>query len=77
MKTKPVAAILAVALALTVTACRPADAHGTITAREHHGKWRFLVVRQPDGHTIKFRVGLLSNEWRHCHIGKHYPECSQ
>lgn len=69
-------AALAAGLAITATACRPADAHGTITRREHHGKWRFLTVREPSGHTVRFRVGVLSHEWRHCHLGKHYPECA-
>jgi hypothetical protein len=72
---KPAAVALAAGLTLTVTACQPADTHGTVTARIHHGKWRYLAVRQPDGRTVKFRVGLLSGAWKHCHVGEPYPEC--
>lgn len=66
------AGVLAVLVPLT--ACDP-PAYGTVTARIHHGKWRYLAVRQPDGRTVKFRVGLFSSEWRHCHVGEPYPEC--
>jgi hypothetical protein len=65
----------ALAALMPLTACQPADTHGTVTARIHHGKWRYLAVRQPDGRTVKFRVGLFSSEWRHCHVGEPYPEC--
>lgn len=75
MNVKPASAALAVALTLTQAACEPADTHGTVAARIHHGKWRYLAVRQDDGRTVKFRVGLFSSEWRHCHVGEPYPEC--
>lgn len=65
----------ALAVLAALTACQ-ADTQGTVTARIHHGKWRYLVVRQADGHTIKFRVGLFSGEWRHCHVGEPYPQCT-
>ena len=74
MNLKPAAVALAAGLTLALTACEP-PAHGTVTARIHHGKWRYLAVRQDDGRTVKFRVGLFSSEWRHCHVGEPYPEC--
>jgi len=72
------AAGLAVALvALTsLPACLP-DTHGSVTARIHHGKWRYLAVRQADGRTVKVRVGLFSRAWRHCHTGDPYPQCGR
>lgn len=69
------AALAGVAVLVPLSACQP-DAHGTVTARIHHGKWRFLAVRQADGRTVKFRVGVLSHEWRHCHVGDQYPACA-
>src|SRR5262245_50716996 len=67
-------AVIALAALLPVTACLPSDANGTVTARIHRGKWRYLVI-QADGRTVKFRVGLFDRAWRHCHVGDPYPQC--
>lgn len=68
-------AALAVILAVSLAACQ--DTQGAVTARIHHGKWRYLAVRQADGRTVRHRVGLLSRAWRHCRIGDPYPHCRQ
>lgn len=70
-------ALAAIALTALVplAACQPSDTQGTVTARIHKGKWRYLVVRQADGQTVKFRVGLASGAWRHCGVGEPYPQC--
>lgn len=70
------ATIASIALA-PLTGCLPSDTHGTVTARIHRGKWRYLLVRQVDGRTVKVRVGLLDSAWRHCHGGDPYPQCAQ
>lgn len=72
-----VLAAVALALLAPLTACQPTDAHGTVTARIHRGKWRYLIIRQADGRTVKIRVGLLTGAWRHCHTGNPYPQCRQ
>lgn len=74
---RPRLALAAIALTALVplAACQPSGTHGAVITRIHRGKWRYLVVRQADGQTVKFRVGLLSGAWRHCHVGEPYPQC--
>lgn len=77
MDKKQIAATLvAFAVLIPMTGCGPADVQGTVTARIHQGKWRYLRIRQADGETVKVRVGLFSHEWRHCHRGDSYPQCA-
>lgn len=70
-------ALVAVVLALVVllTACQTGHAHGVVSGRIHHGKWRYLRIRQAGGRNVKVRVGLLDRGWRHCHVGDPYPQC--
>jgi len=67
--------VAALAVLALLTACQPTDTRGTVTARVHRGKWRYLLIRQADGRTAKVRVGLLDRAWRHCHTGNPYPQC--
>lgn len=70
-------ALTAVALALLalLTACQTGHAHGIVTGRIHHGKWRYLRIRQASGRSVQVRMGLLDRGWRHCHVGDLYPQC--